>query len=129
MHSDRSGPPQDGASEVLIFGVTASGDTFRPSDWPDRLCGVLSIFGEDQRISYSPYVKPMVSNGRRCVRVDTRLKTLNPEAFEFLMGFASDNDLCVGTEGSEPPPGAQAPGGPDVRGRSLGLASGPAGVP
>jgi hypothetical protein len=27
------------------------------------------------------------------VRVDARLKALNPDAFEFLMGFARDNEL------------------------------------
>jgi Protein of unknown function (DUF3579) len=97
MPAERSDPAQSGASEVLILGITATGDTFRPSDWADRLCGVLSIFGEDQRISYSPYVKPMVSNGRRCVRVDTRLQILNPEAYAFLMSFARDNDLCLDT--------------------------------
>jgi hypothetical protein len=47
----------DAASEILIIGITESGSTFRPSDWAERLCGVMSLFGEDQRISYSPFVR------------------------------------------------------------------------
>jgi hypothetical protein len=82
-----------GPLEIIILGVTETGAPFRPSDWADRLCGVMSIFGEDQRISYSPYVHPFLAEGNKCVRVDARLKALNPDAFEFLMGFARDNEL------------------------------------
>ena len=84
--------------EILILGVTQTGDRFRPRDWADRLCGVMSIFGEDQRISYSPYVSPYTTQGHNCVRVDARLKALNPDAFEFLMGFARDNELRLRTD-------------------------------
>jgi hypothetical protein len=79
--------------EIVIVGVTLAGKTFRPSDWAERLCGVVSIFGEDQRINYSPYVKPILSAEVKCVIVDCRLQELNPEAFEFLLGFARDNEL------------------------------------
>jgi hypothetical protein len=82
-----------GSLEIIILGVTETGAPFRPSDWADRLCGVMSIFSEDQRISYSPYVHPFLAEGHKCVRVDARLKALNPDAFEFLMGFARDNEL------------------------------------
>jgi hypothetical protein len=92
MPSDPSGP-MPGSFEIFILGVTQTGAPFRPSDWADRLCGVMSIFGDDQRISYSPYVHPFVAEGHKCVRVDARLKALNPDAFEFLMGFARDNEL------------------------------------
>jgi hypothetical protein len=92
MPSDSSSFTLD-SLEIVILGVTETGSPFRPSDWADRLCGVMSIFGEDQRISYSPYVNPSVADGHKCVRVDTRLKALNPDAFAFLMGFARDNEL------------------------------------
>ena len=94
----------DAASEILIIGITESGSTFRPSDWAERLCGVMSLFGEDQRISYSPFVRPIVSAGARCVVVDRRLQELQPEAFEFLLGFARDNDLRVRDGRGEPRP-------------------------
>jgi hypothetical protein len=92
MPSDPSRLTPD-SLEIIILGVTETGAPFRPSDWADRLCGVMSIFGEDQRISYSPYVHPFLAEGHKCVRVDARLKALNPDAFEFLMGFARDNEL------------------------------------
>ena len=42
------------AVEFLIEGVTTEGKTFRPSDWAERLCGVMAAFGHDQRMQYSP---------------------------------------------------------------------------
>jgi hypothetical protein len=96
-----------GALEIIILGVTQPGAPFRPSDWADRLCGVMSIFGEDQRISYSPYVNPSVADGHKCVRVDTRLKALNPDAFAFLMGFARDNELRLHAPSEAPGLAAQ----------------------
>ncbi len=53
--------------EIVIQGVTASGQPFRPSDWAERLCGVMSAFGEDRYLSYSPYVRPIITGGVRCV--------------------------------------------------------------
>ncbi len=85
----------DAPREIVIIGITESGSPFRPSDWADRLCGVVSLFGEDQRISYSPFVRPIAVGGVRCVAVDVRLEQLNPAAFEFLLGFARDNELRV----------------------------------
>jgi hypothetical protein len=82
------GPP-----EIVIQGITESGQPFRPSDWAERLCGMMSVFGEDSRLSYSPYLKPIMAAGIRCVVVDLQLEQLDPEAFRFLMGFARDNEL------------------------------------
>ena len=83
----------DGSPEIVIQGVTESGQLFRPSDWAERLCGMMSIFGEDSRLSYSPYLKPIMTGGIRCVVVDLRLEDIDPEAFRFLLGFARDNEL------------------------------------
>jgi hypothetical protein len=79
--------------EIVIVGVTLTGQTFRPSDWAERLCGCMSLFGEDQRINYSPYLRPIISAGIRCAVIDRRLEDANPEAFKFLMSFARDNEL------------------------------------
>lgn len=81
--------------EIIIVGITESGETFRPGDWAERLCGCMSLFGEDQRISYSPYLKPIIASGIKCVVVDRRLEQMSPEAFGFLMGFCRDNELRV----------------------------------
>ena len=79
--------------EIVIQGVTASGQPFRPSDWAERLCGMMSVFGEDRHLSYSPYLKPIIAAGVRCVVVDIKLEELDPPAFRFLLGFAKDNEL------------------------------------
>ena len=99
--------------EIVIIGITEAGRPFRPSDWAERLCGCLCLFGEDQKIRYSPYLKPIVSEGTKCVVVDRGLEDLDPVAFCFLMSFAKDNELKVrdGREGvrsgvDRPAPGA-----------------------
>jgi hypothetical protein len=81
--------------EIVILGVTQTGAPFRPSDWAERLCGLVSQFSRDRRIRYSPYVTPVVAEGVKCVVIDMRLKTSKPEAFAFLMGFARENGLVL----------------------------------
>ena len=83
-------------SSFIIVGVTTEGKTFRPSDWADRLCGVLSAFGSDNRMTYSPYVRPGCSlKGEKTVIVDARLHDIEPLAYNFLVHFARDNALRV----------------------------------
>jgi hypothetical protein len=90
--------PEAGAIEVVefvILGVTLDGKPFRPSDWAERLCGVMSAFGGDNRMTYSPFVHPITAAGVRCVVVDRRLETIEPMAYRFLLNFAKDNELQV----------------------------------
>lgn len=82
-------------SEFVIIGLTLRGERFRPSDWAERLCGVMSQFGADQRMRYSPYVQPLNVHGTKCVVVDARLRELEPLAWQFLQNFARDNELKV----------------------------------
>ncbi len=83
------------SSEIFIKGVTSAGKTFRPSDWAERLAGVLTSFGQDNRMSYSPYVRPTSIDGIKSVAIQRGLRDVEPFAFNFLMGFARDNDLLV----------------------------------
>ena len=85
----------EAAAEFVILGLTKEGKPFRPSDWAERLCGVMSAFGGDHRMQYSPFVHPITSNGVRCVVVDVRLESIEPMAYRFLLSFAKDNDLKV----------------------------------
>ena len=85
----------DEAVEFVIRGVTLDGRPFRPGDWAERLCGVMSAFGGDHRMQYSPYVHPITSEGVRCVVVDRRLEAIEPMAYRFLLNFAKDNELQV----------------------------------
>ena len=122
-------PPPDVANVVdptkarkfFIHGVTVHGRTFRPSDWAERLCGVMAPYrpggiasGRDAFIGYSPYVRPETVAGVKCVVVDERLKDVEKMAFNFVMNFARDNELPVyeacelppaGPTGHEKPPG------------------------
>ncbi|BAL25527.1 DUF3579 domain-containing protein [Azoarcus sp. KH32C] len=78
----------------VIIGVTREGKTFRPSDWADRLCGIMSAFGSDHRMMYSPYVRPGCTlKGEKTVVVDARLYDIEPLAYKFLINFANDNNL------------------------------------
>jgi hypothetical protein len=85
--------PAAGVSEFVIQGVTLDGKPFRPSDWAERLCGVMAAFGGDHRMQYSPFVHPLTVDGVRCVVVDIRLEQIEPMAYRFLLNFAKDNEL------------------------------------
>ena len=83
----------EGAPEIVIQGVTESGDTFRPSDWAERLRGMLSVFSDDGYLAYSPFLKPIMAGGLRCVAIDRELERRDPPAYAFLLQFARDNQL------------------------------------
>ena len=82
-------------NEIIIEGNTRAGKPFRPSDWVDRMCSTYATFGDDRKLKYSPYLKPRVVNGVRCLAVDLKLKTVNPEGYAQLMHFADENLLNV----------------------------------
>ena len=51
------------AKEVFILGLTLDGKTFRPSDWAERLAGVMSSFcpggaTPGSHLGYSPWCIP-----------------------------------------------------------------------
>ncbi|HUH88637.1 MAG TPA: DUF3579 domain-containing protein [Pusillimonas sp.] len=89
--------PRSLLRQFIIYGVTHSGQRFRPSDWAERLAGVMSRFrpvgSRGGPLSYSPYVVPMFIDGVRCIVVDHRLRQLEPLAWNFVEEFAHDNDL------------------------------------
>lgn len=81
--------------EIVIHGTTSKGKTFRPSDWSERLCGILSSFDKGHRLSYHQWVRPCLLDNVRSVAVDKQLEEINPAMFRFLMDFAADNDLRI----------------------------------
>jgi hypothetical protein len=87
-------------TQLLIQGVTRDGRTFRPSDWAERLAGVMSQFrpGGAQpgsHLSYSPWCVPRVIDGIKTVVVHSDLRAHEPMAWDFVLNFARDNDLQV----------------------------------
>ena len=92
--------PAPSVQELLIQGLTADGMVFRPSVWADRLAGVMSQFrpGGAQpgsHLSYSPWCVPTVVDNIKCVVVHPDLRDAEPMAWDFVMGFARDNELQV----------------------------------
>jgi hypothetical protein len=89
------------AREFFIQGITSDGRQFRPSDWAERLCGVMSCFrpegpgGPGAHLRYSPYVRPTVLGGVKSVIVNEELRNIEPLAYHFVIDFAKDNDLQV----------------------------------
>jgi len=81
--------------EIIIQSLTRDGNRFRPSDWVDRICSSYATFGDDRKLRYSPYLKPEMIEGIRCLAVDLQLKTANPDGFEELMQFAEENNLNI----------------------------------
>jgi Protein of unknown function (DUF3579) len=87
--------------ELFIQGLTLSGQVFRPSDWAERLAGVMSCFrddgitGEAAALSYSPYCVPTLIDGVKCVVVNEAIKNIEPKAWDFALDFAKSNELRV----------------------------------
>ena len=84
----------------VLFGLTESGSQFRPSDWAERLAGVMGQFRPGgatpgSHLSYSPWCIPQTLGGVKCVVVHTDLRGFEPMAWDFLMNFAKDNNLQV----------------------------------
>ena len=63
---------------LIIFGVTSTGEKFRPSDWIERFCGVMAAYdttyessGErvnvQKGMGHSDLVLPTTHNGERVV--------------------------------------------------------------
>ncbi|CDW94797.1 MULTISPECIES: DUF3579 domain-containing protein [unclassified Thiomonas] len=87
--------------EIFIRGVTTEGRTFRPSDWAERLAGLMARFRpvglcrKEAHLGYSPYCVPTLVDGVRCLVVSESLRDIEPMAFDFLLNFARDNQLDV----------------------------------
>jgi len=90
---------QEQGQTFYIKGQTLNGDIFRPSDWVERLCGIMSQFTPikkcNKRLSYSPYVQPSEIDGIKSVLVDKRLGDIEPKALDFLYCFAENNNLPI----------------------------------
>jgi hypothetical protein len=88
------------AKKLYILGVTKQGKTFRPSDWAERLAGVMSQFRPGatrpgSHIAYSPWCVPTSIGNVKCVIVHHALRDHNVMAWDFCVNFADDNDLQV----------------------------------
>ncbi len=88
--------------EIIIRGITADGKKFRPSDWSARLYYAVATYGPNRQVTFNPLVKIKVKGDLKCVVVDMRLQDEDPMIFDFLIGFARDNDLVMVDQDGDP---------------------------
>lgn len=86
---------KSGGKKIIIEGVTTKGNTFRPSDWAERMSGAMASF-KNSRIHYSPLLQPSVNHeGYKCVLLDPKLKESSPEIYQAILDFAKTNHLKI----------------------------------
>lgn len=84
----------DDEKKICIIGVTPSGDSFRPSNWAERMSEKLSTFAK-HRLHYSPLLQPGTRNGNKCILLDPALKKSNPKLYQSILDFAETNQLQI----------------------------------
>ncbi len=80
---------------IIIQGITVDGRKFRPSDWAERMSGMMSRFGDDHRIYYSPRLRPVSIEGVKCIALDASLQQTDPGIYQQIMEFAERNHLII----------------------------------
>ena len=78
-----------------ILGILENGTKFRPSDWAVRLASTFGSFDSRQRLRYNPGVKPAKFHEQNGLFVADSLASTHPDAYRFIMAFASNNHLQV----------------------------------
>jgi hypothetical protein len=94
LNKNNSNSKKPSTFKIVIEGVTLAGAPFRPSDWAERIGGSLSTF-KNQRIYYSPLLKPSYKEGNRCLIVDPKLQEKYPALYKHILDFAAKNNLRV----------------------------------
>lgn len=80
---------------IIIEGVREDNKKFRPSDWAERISEMLATFGSDHKLHYSEFVHPCIIGGEQCLVVNRKLNETQPDAFEFILHFAEQNQLRI----------------------------------
>lgn len=82
-------------SGYLVLGTSSNGHKFRPSDWVERIATLYATFDSGHRLRYDTRVRPALHGQQKCLFVADVLAKQEPEAFRFIMEFASHNRLVV----------------------------------
>jgi hypothetical protein len=89
-------------TQFYIFGRTTYGKKFRPSDWAERFCGVLSSYRpkneglknlNSRGLNFSPLAHPQNCNGEKVVLINREIEKIEPLAWKFVISFINDNKL------------------------------------
>lgn len=86
---------------LVIQGLTNRGQTFRPRDWAERLCGCVASVGPGRRQQFSPYVYISFLTGTKSLVVERGLWETSPQNYNFLISFAKDNNLKMNEENGQ----------------------------
>gem|GEM_PF-584243 len=82
-------------SEFVIQGITEGGHLFQQSDWATNLCNMMGSAGQDGRMLYSPYARPVMIAGVAAVVIRVSWQHIDPKAFEMVKQFVTENHLKV----------------------------------
>ncbi len=82
-------------SFIIILGSSVDGKKFRPSDWCDRLHGILNSFDSDEAVTYSNYVNLVNYDNKKAIMVSEDLAEVNSKLFNFYINFAKNNNLMT----------------------------------
>ncbi|NBS38457.1 MAG: DUF3579 domain-containing protein [Betaproteobacteria bacterium] len=83
--------PRESKTSFHILGLSQQRRVFRPSDWAERLAGIMAQFRDPNDASSHDVGSSVV----RAVFVDGRLFEVEPLAYAFLQQFAIDNELIT----------------------------------
>lgn len=79
----------------IIHGVTEEGNKLRPGDWIERVCSSVTAFGDQRCTVIRKSVQCCIIDGEKCLVVARNMELKDPEAYKFVMGFASSNKLKI----------------------------------
>lgn len=84
---------------AIIKGITSAGQTFRPSDWAQRMAAAATVncsyCGGRGEGRYNPHVRVLHVDGVTCLWLAEALLEIDAPLHAFIMRFARDNHLKV----------------------------------
>jgi hypothetical protein len=95
IQGDANMANSEGEARLVIEGISEDNQRFRPSDWSQRIAANWARFGVDNRLKYSPSLFPCTIEGVPCLIIARDLETRDPEAYRYVMEFATENRLRV----------------------------------
>jgi len=83
-------------NQTTVIGTTKDGKMFRPTNWHVRLAGIAASF-INGRMVYHKHVTPycIIEENISAVLLDDQLKIDNPTLYDFIISFATDNNLII----------------------------------
>ena len=77
----------------FIFGITQTGNKFRPSDWIERVAAVFASYDTSHRLRYNPMIMPAKYDELPCLFVDSKFAVDDPVGCRFISEFVRSNHL------------------------------------